>query len=73
MCVCVCVCCEVFALHVLWKMILLILNFLFLQSTRDESSLDRHTYSVLEAGLYVPTEVCGNTTSVVKQKCNSIA
>ena len=36
------------------------LNFLFLQSTRDESSLDRHTYSILEAGLYVPTEVCQN-------------
>ena len=36
----------------------IILNFLFLQSTRDESSLDRHTYSILEAGLYVPTEVC---------------
>ena len=37
-------------------------NFLFLQSTRDESSLDRHTYSILEAGLYVPTEVCQNKT-----------
>ena len=27
------------------------------QSTRDESSLDRHIYSVLEGGIYVPTEV----------------